>query len=277
MHDEPITPHAAPLLDGEGRLTYIGEDGRRYIVAAAPLGQAGAMARPAACLFDLDGLLLDTEPLHSRAWREAAARFARQLSEAELLELRGRRRVENGEQVRRWIAEAGVEPPSVEELLAVQQPIARRLLGQAPAMPGARELVARCGELGIPTALVTSSSRASLAVKCAGHPWLAEMEPMVLGDDPELAAGKPAPDPFLLAARRLGVAAEACWAFEDSPAGARSAAAAGCRVHVLVPSDLTPEQVMELYDASWVMLTSLTDVRLQGGSGGWGPGLSGGG
>jgi pseudouridine-5'-monophosphatase len=276
MPDEPITPHAAPLRDGEGRLTYIGEDGRRYIVAAAPLGQAGAMASPAACLFDLDGLLLDTEPLHSRAWREAAARFARQLSEAELLELRGRRRGENGEQVRRWIAELGGEPPSVEELLAVQQPIARRLLGQAPAMPGAQELVARCGELGIPAALVTSSSRSSLAVKCAGHPWLAEMDPVILGDDPELAAGKPAPDPFLLAARRLGVAAEACWAFEDSPAGARSAAAAGCRVHVLVPAELAPERVRDLYDPRWVFLSSLSEVRLEGGSG-WGSALSGGG
>ena len=233
MNDEPITPHAAPQLDGEGRLTYIGEDGRRYIVAAAPLRQAEPMARPAACLFDLDGLLLDTEPLHSRAWREAAARFARQLSEAELLELRGRRRSENGEQVRRWIAETGVEPPSVEDLLAVQQPIARRLLPEARPMPGAPALVARCAALAIPTALVTSSSSASLAVKSAGHPWLAAMAPVVLGDDPELAAGKPAPDPFLLAARRLGVEAKACWAFEDSPAGAVAARAAGCRVFVL--------------------------------------------
>jgi HAD superfamily hydrolase (TIGR01509 family) len=225
------------------------------------------MALPAACLFDLDGLLLDTEPLHGRAWREAAARFARALSDRELLELRGRRRGENGERVREWIAESGDPPPSVEELLAVQQPIARRLLGQARAMPGAAELVARCRRLGIPTALVTSSSSSSLAVKCAGHPWLALMDPVILGDDPELAAGKPAPDPFLLAARRLGVAAGECWAFEDSPAGARSAAAAGCRVHVLVPAELEPEQVRQLYDDRWVLLSSLAEVGLEGPQG----------
>jgi HAD superfamily hydrolase (TIGR01509 family) len=221
------------------------------------------MVLPAACLFDLDGLLLDTEPLHGRAWREAAARFARALSDRELLELRGRRRGENGERVRRWIAEGGAPPPSAEELLALQQSIAWRLLGQAPAMPGAPELLARCGELGVPTALVTSSSRASLAVKCAGHPWLAALQTMILGDDPELEAGKPAPDPFLLAARRLGVAAQDCWAFEDSPAGARSADAAGCRVHVVLPADLEAEQVRQLYDDRWVLLASLKEVKLE--------------
>jgi len=220
------------------------------------------MTRPAACLFDLDGLLLDTEPLHAQAWNEAAAAFHRPLSAAELLQLRGRRRLDNGEQVRRWIAAAGHRPPSCEELLAVQQPIARRLLSEAQPMPGAAELVARCAALAIPTALVTSSSSASLAVKTAGHPWLAAMAPVVLGDDPELGAGKPAPDPFLLAARRLGVEAQTCWAFEDSPAGARSAAAAGCRVHVLLPADVPNDQVERLYDASWIFLRSLAEVEL---------------
>lgn len=222
------------------------------------------MTRPAACLFDLDGLLLDTEPLHAQAWREAAASFHRPLSDAELLLLRGRRRLENAEQVRRWIAAAGLATPSSEELLAVQQPMARRLLPQARAMPGAPELLQRCAALGIPTALVTSSSSSSLAVKTAGHPWLAAMAPVVLGDDPELGAGKPAPDPFLLAARRLGVEAPSCWAFEDSPAGARSAAAAGCRVHVLLPAEVPADQVNRLYDRSWVFLRSLAEVQLEG-------------
>ena len=219
--------------------------------------------RPRGCLFDLDGLLLDTEPLHAQAWREAAAAFGRPLSEAELLELRGRRRQDNGEQVRRWIAAAGHAPPSCEELLAVQQPIARRLLPDAQPMPGAQELLARCSALHIPTALVTSSSRASLAIKTAGHPWLAAMAPVILGDDPELEAGKPAPDPFLLAARRLGVEARECWAFEDSPAGAQSAAAAGCRVHVLLPADVPSERAKDLYDATWVFLRSLEAVVLE--------------
>jgi beta-phosphoglucomutase-like phosphatase (HAD superfamily) len=60
----------------------------------------------------------------------------------------------------------------------------------------------------------------------------------VMGDDPELALGKPAPDPFLLAARRLKVSPADCWAFEDSQAGALSASLAGCQVLVLVAPGL---------------------------------------
>jgi len=52
------------------------------------------MPLPAACLFDLDGLLLDTEPLHAQAWQEAAARFGIGLSQEDLLRLRGRRRLD---------------------------------------------------------------------------------------------------------------------------------------------------------------------------------------
>ncbi len=206
------------------------------------------MARPAACLFDLDGLLLDTEPLHARAWREAAAHFGRQLNAAELMQLRGRRRLDCAEQVRGWIAGASEQaagaarsdPPSLEALLAVRQPIAEALLVHAQPMAGAPELVRRCAELAIPMALATSSARAAVALKAAPHPWLELITVRVHGDDPELREGKPAPDVFLLAAARLGQAPGSCWAFEDSPAGAKAADAAGCRVHVLLPEGGDP-------------------------------------
>jgi pseudouridine 5'-phosphatase len=195
------------------------------------------MRRPAACLFDLDGLLLDTEPLHARAWLEATAPFGLALSPGQLLALRGRRRQDCAEQVRQWLAEGGLAVPSSAALLAVRQPIAERLLPSAQPMPGAPSLVTRCRHLGIAAALVTSSSREAVALKARPHPWLAGIVERVYGDDPDLGAGKPAPDPFRLAALRLGVAAEQCWAFEDSPAGAHSAAAAGCRVYVLLPGE----------------------------------------
>lgn len=192
------------------------------------------MGCPAACLFDLDGLLLDTEPLHSEAWLQAAGHFGLTLNSEQLLGLRGRRRLDCAEQVRQWMQAAGVAMPSVEALLAVRQPIAERLLPSALPMPGAKELVTHCLQSAIPMALVTSSSAAAVALKAAPHPWLAAIAQRVYGDDPELQAGKPAPDPYLLAAHRLGVEAASCWAFEDSLAGAQSAAAAGCRVHVLL-------------------------------------------
>jgi HAD superfamily hydrolase (TIGR01509 family) len=199
------------------------------------------MVRPAACLFDLDGLLLDTEPLHARAWSEAAAHFGRSLAPAELLALRGRRRLDCAAQVLAWIAADGGPRLSGDELLAVRQPIAEALLVQAPPMPGAPELVARCAELAIPMAMATSSARQAVALKAAAHPWLEPIRTRVHGDDPELKAGKPAPDVFLLAAERLGVKPSHCWAFEDSLAGARSAVAAGCQVMVVLAADLHPQ------------------------------------
>jgi HAD superfamily hydrolase (TIGR01509 family) len=216
------------------------------------------MSRPAACLFDLDGLLLDTEPLHARAWRQAASHFGRELSDAELLKLRGRRRLDCADQVRAWIQERQGQAPSVEELLAVRQPIAEALLVQAPAVEGAQELLQRCLDLAIPMALVTSSARSSVALKSAPHPWLETIATRIHGDDPELGAGKPAPDPFLLAARRLGVAPALCWAFEDSPAGAAAAAGAGCRVYVLLP----PGGDGRLFPPRCHRLRSLRDVPL---------------
>lgn len=200
------------------------------------------MPRPAACLFDLDGLLLDTEPLHARAWLDATAAFGLELQPDQLLALRGRRRQDCVTQVQHWLADAGLTMPSSTELLAVRQPIAERLLPTARPMPGAPSLVERCQHLGVATALVTSSSREAVALKAGPHPWLAAISERVYGDDPELAEGKPAPDPYRLAALRLGVTPGSCWAFEDSPAGAHSAASAGCQVYVLLPEQGDLEQ-----------------------------------
>ena len=140
----------------------------------------------------------------------------------------------------------------------MRQPIAEAMLASAPAMPGAEALVRRCVALGIPMALATSSARSAVEVKVAPHPWIALISERVHGDDPELGDGKPAPDTFLLAARRLGVAPTACWAFEDSSAGVAAALGAGCLVHVLLP----PGVGCQAYPEGVVCLNSLEEVRL---------------
>jgi beta-phosphoglucomutase-like phosphatase (HAD superfamily) len=112
-------------------------------------------------------------------------------------------------------------------------------------------------------ALVTSSGRDAVERKCAPHPWLGIIRERVVGDDPELRVGKPAPDPFLLAAQRLGVAPADCWAFEDSLAGAQSARAAGCVVHVVPGTELSATDLSELQDSADYLLGSLADLRLE--------------
>ena len=124
-------------------------------------------------------------------------------------------------------------------------------------MAGAEALVQRCLDLALPMALATSSSREAVLLKAQPHPWLEAIQKRVHGDDPELKRGKPHPDVFQLAAQRLGVNCADSWAFEDSPAGAEAAFAAGCRVFV-VPA---PGADRKLYLGEGTeMLTSLVDV-----------------
>ena len=196
---------------------------------------------PAACLFDLDGLLLDTEPLHGRGWSDAATHFGGQLTHAQLLQLKGRRRQDCALQVDAWLP----SPVGTEALLAIQQPIVRSLLPDAPAMPGAQALVEHLGAANIPMALVTSSSREAVLFKSKPHAWLQHISHRVYGDDPELTEGKPNPAPFELAAQRLGVNTHECWAFEDSEAGCQSALRAGCQVWLLRPDEQPSPSFLE--------------------------------
>ena len=164
------------------------------------------MGSPAACLFDLDGVLLDTEPLQARAWKEAATHFGCDLDASQLRSLRGRRRPDCAEQVCLWIQSGTGASPGSEALLAVRQPLADQLLPGARPMPGAEALVLNCVAQGIPMALATSSSRKAVQRKAAPHSWLDLIKVRVYGDDPALRGGKPSPDPFLLAAERIGAA-----------------------------------------------------------------------
>lgn len=221
------------------------------------------MAQPAACLFDLDGLLLDTEPLHAQAWQMAAQHFGCQLSSSQLMALRGRRRLDCARSVRAWIVADGGSDPGSTQLLAVRQPVAEALLIHAQPTPGAQALISACAALGIPTALATSSSQQAVALKAAPHPWLGQISVRVHGDDPELGAGKPAPDVFLLAAKRLGVEPTGCWAFEDSPAGAHAAHGAGCKVFVVPPTQFSKEELEITYPPGIQVLTHLGEVELR--------------
>ena len=211
-------------------------------------------AMPAGCLFDLDGLLLDTEPLHGQAWAEAVGQFGGSASAELLLGLRGRNKFDNAS----GLIEALQLTVSVEQLLAVQQPLARDKVRQARAMPGAERLVQHLQAAGVPLAIATSSGRESVEIKLAPHPWLQRIAVRVHGDDPQIQQGKPAPDLFIEAARRLHVEPAQCWAFEDSQAGAKAALAAGCRVFVVPAEGLSRSDYPSTVD--W--LSSLSETPL---------------
>ena len=184
---------------------------------------------PKAFLFDLDGVLIDSEPLHGQAWKETAALFDLNLTDNQLKLLRGKRRIDCANELVKLIP----KKVKAKELLTLHKPISRQLILTAQAMQGGESLVKRCHENNIPMALVTSSSYESFQIKTAHLNWIHFFHVIVLGDDKLLDKGKPAPDPYLLAAEKLNIAAKECWAVEDSIAGVTSAITAGCCVFFL--------------------------------------------
>jgi HAD superfamily hydrolase (TIGR01509 family) len=201
-----------------------------------------AMPQPyAGAIFDMDGLLFDTELLGRQAWSEALERFGYRLTEELYLSFIGR---DIGWRGRLLKQHFGPEFP----FEAVKQ--ARMALGDArelaegvPPKPGARELVLALHERGVPLALATGTERARARRRLEAAGMAECFRTIVTSED--VPQGKPAPDTFLEAARRLGLAPSACIVFEDSCAGASAAAAAGAGI-VLVPDMESPEPVRHL-------------------------------
>ena len=194
---------------------------------------------PKAFLFDLDGVLINSEPLHGKAWKETAAFYDLNLTQSQLKLLRGRRRIDCAKELVKMIPQKVI----TEELLTIHKPISRNLILTAQAMPGSESLINRCYKHNIPMALVTSSSKESVDIKTAPHKWMNFFSIRVLGDDELLKEGKPAPDPYLLAAKKLNISPKECWAVEDSTSGVTSALEAGCSVFFLKEnSDKLPKK-----------------------------------
>ena len=195
--------------------------------------------RPAALravLFDMDGLLVDSEPLWFEVERAVMARLGGRWGEADQRgadrRLAGPHRVVAAGQGGRGRRPAGRE--DVARWLVAD--MARADPGpRAAAAAGRRPLLAGLDAAGVPCALVTASSRAIMeaVLKVTGLSFSVT----VCGED--VRRGKPDPEPYLLAAARLGVPAAGCVVLEDSPTGIAAARAAGCPV-IAVPSVPVP-------------------------------------
>ncbi len=173
----------------------------------------------------MDGTLVDTERFWIESEHELAAEHDRPWTEEDSLALVGSGLLEAGAYIRRRLDSAMTAEQIVDYMAAR---VSSRLAEGLPWRPGARELVRDFAEAGVPQALVTMSyaSIAAPVVDALGF------DVVVSGDAVERP--KPHPEPYLLAARRLGVEPDRCLAVEDSKTGATSANAAGCIV-VAVP------------------------------------------
>ena len=195
----------------------------------------------AAVLFDMDGLLVDSEPLWLEAETAIMARLGASWTEQDQAALLGGSLERS---VRYLLAKATrpAPPELVGEWLVSDITERVRRVG-VPVRPGARELLASVARTGLPHALVTSSGRRFMEAVLASTRM--RFDVLVCAED--VAATKPDPEPYLLAAKLVGVHPADCCALEDSPNGVASAEAAGCRVFAvpsLIPIPPAPGRVV---------------------------------
>ena len=182
----------------------------------------------AAYIFDCDGTLADTMPTHYRAWRSALGEHAAKFPEAMFYEL------------------GGVPTARIVELLnerhglglAVAETVARKeafFLALSPEIAAIEPVVAIAKKLhGIKPMAVASGGHRRIVLNTLRALGIAELFDAIVTSE-DYQRGKPAPDPFLEAALRLGVAPERCLVFEDTRTGIAAAEAAGMQF-VLVPA-----------------------------------------
>jgi len=214
-----------------------------------------------AVIFDMDGLVLDSEPTYAFAWKKAAAEFGVHLEDAFTQALFGCQ----ADDVDRVMAEkigGGFQLERFRELAAQFWRAHVGTCGIAP-MPGVQDLLAVLDSLRIPYALATNSGGA-YAEQCLRLARLESRFPTAVTRD-QVAQGKPAPDVFLEAARRLGHAPSQCLVLEDSATGLLAAYRAGA-VPVLVLERPAPEDSQALAALSFRSLLEVAEaVRAQAG------------
>ena len=203
--------------------------------------------RPGAVVFDLDGVLVDTE----HVWDEVRRALVEERGRAYTTEAQA---AMMGMSSTEWSAylhdEVGLAEPAEEINATVVSRMLTRYREDLPVVPGAVEAVRALAENGLPLAVASSSNR-ELIEAVLDLLGVADAFAVVVSSE-EVGRGKPAPDVYLEAARRLGVEPAACVAVEDSSNGLRSAHAAGMRV-LAVPNRTYPPEAGALALASAVL------------------------
>jgi HAD superfamily hydrolase (TIGR01509 family) len=185
-------------------------------------------------IFDMDGLMVDTEPLSRQAWEMAIRPFGHSLDDATYQRMVGLR----SDQSLQIMLQTFDLPLTADQLYEQKNAHYRQLRANGvPVMPGLWALLEVIEARHLPWGVATSSSRAQAEEVLSQLGLQERCHALAAGN--EVPRGKPAPDIYLLAARRLNVAPDRCLALEDSLPGSQAAVAAGM-LTVVVPNGRSP-------------------------------------
>lgn len=185
----------------------------------------------AAVLFDLDGLMIDSEPLSCEAWHLLLAAYGVTFDETLLPDMIGRRVQEVAVLV---VRHHSLDVEMNEFLRQREETLISHARTRVQPMPGLLSLLDWLDTVGVARAVATSSSRDYAASMLQAIGVSDRVDHLVTAED--VARGKPAPDIYVLAAARLGVATDTCVVLEDSLPGVQAGRAAGM-VTIAIPND----------------------------------------
>ena len=212
------------------------------------------VGRVAGVLFDMDGVVIDTEKLYTRFWREAAEELGHPMTLEQALQMRSLGRGPSQEKLDSFFG-PGVLDYDTLRALRIERMDAFIAVHGIEEKPGIRALLADLQEKGIPCAITSSSSVPVIREHLGNLGLLGYFTSLCSGKD--VPKGKPAPDIYLHGAATIGVAPENCLAIEDSPAGIEAAWSAGCMA-VIVPDQDQPDALT--LSRSFARADSLFDV-----------------
>lgn len=210
----------------------------------------------AAYIFDVDGLLLDTEGVFDEVTQKFSEKVTgNRIPQDTFLAMRAKMfggTAEHSEQL--LFKTIGHPEFAPNTYIAWRKPLVEEGLRSVDLLPGAEKLIRHLAAHGTLLAISTSSNKALHAIKTQRHHELFSLIPVVVTSD-DISKGKPAPDGFLQAAKDLHADPSACLVFEDAPNGVESARTAGMHI-IAVPHPLLNKSLVA--DADQI-LNSLED------------------
>lgn len=193
-----------------------------------------------AILFDMDGVLIDSEPIHEKAIIALSSELGETLTDhATINSFKG---APEKFMARRLMELYPRQSSTADELIRRKVDLYAKLFQQVTLIPGAKEFVEKSHAEGRKHGLTTSASRSTQELTFESFGFGPFFDAIVTGED--IIKGKPDPEPYLITAGKLGVAAKECIVIEDSINGVRSGHAAGCTV-IAITTTFPREALLE--------------------------------